>query len=342
MTVIAGQPDPLVKKVIISTDGTKTEGDQPRSKVSELLDQREDLAIRRFNAAQAEKLAKEAEEDLRRVNSPDQSTENSEKKRPLTEEEIIAKREAEATIQMEKMATKAKSLIDAGIDPRQVSTMLMGLMPQTSSSIMPYNIPQVSKSGMDFDDFIKFYKLLNENRETNDLKQMVVALNRQIIDMEKRLLSGEAITGKKKSEEQIDPLEYLVNSKKKLIELGVVVDPKNVSNGEKTIEQIKEENRHNEEMARLNAEKANKERMADIWSNIPKDVGRAIGQHIENGGSLNGEKVEDIAVADNKDDILEEYKCECGQKIIYPPEAKIIVCPKCGNKYAREQQVATK
>lgn len=110
--------------------------------------------------------------------------------------------------------------------------------------------------------------------------------------------------------------------------LGLI--PKPSTGG--TIDETKEEHRHEEEMEQIRAKKASDERLADIAADIPESVGRGIGQDIRH--AHGGERKPSAST------ILDTIECkDCGTKFTVPPEAMEkgeAECPKCGMVYRAE------
>jgi len=109
------------------------------------------------------------------------------------------------------------------------------------------------------------------------------------------------------------------------------------------LEEIKEENRHKEEMEKQKADRDYKDKQIDVLSKIPKSIGQGLAGRIQ-------ESEEPIHRTSNKQNPKMEYlKCTgeieqddgetviCGFDIPIPPgAAKQITCPKCGTVYTNK------
>lgn len=325
------QPDPLVKQINIDGNKPPTESKDSTTVISEITERRKKQALERLEAADIERMTLEAENDVSRLRGNPPSRHNGDGSDTRdTEEERQRRKEVESARLMNEMANKAKALIDAGIDPRNVSSMLMGLMPQVGASTyqqQPINVP---KNGFDFDDFIKFWKLLNENKTNDELKQALVILTKEVATLK---ADKEKKTKGDDRNEPVDPLDYLLNTKEKFDRLNDMFGNKE-GNTKRTMEEIKEENRHNEEMIRLKQEQEHKEKLVNIATDIPKRIGESIAERMRDGESLDGEQP-DSPPSERK--TLEKLKCEdCGTDIYVPFDTIHVSCPKCGSKYDRE------
>lgn len=111
--------------------------------------------------------------------------------------------------------------------------------------------------------------------------------------------------------------------------LGLI--PKPTTGG--TIDETKEEHRHEEHMEEIRAKKASDERLAEIAGDLPESIGRGIGQDIRHGHG--GERKSGASAT------LDTKKCEdCGTEFRIPPEAMEkgeVTCPKCGMVYTAEK-----
>ena len=122
----------------------------------------------------------------------------------------------------------------------------------------------------------------------------------------------------------------MVNS---LVEAGLVVRPGNSKEG-KSIEELKETNRHDEKMEELKTDKDYKSSIAETLADIPVNIGKGIAKQAR-------ESHGPPAKGQNK---LESFPCgKCGAKILVTPETgETITCGNCGQVYKRgeEKEVA--
>ncbi len=111
---------------------------------------------------------------------------------------------------------------------------------------------------------------------------------------------------------------------------GFIPEP---STGGKTVEQTKEEYRHEERMDELRAGREHNERLIDLASGIPEKVGMGIGEDIRRGRGKERSPGSST---------LPRFTCEgCHKEFPISPEAEkqgILTCPHCGTTYRSESE----
>lgn len=118
----------------------------------------------------------------------------------------------------------------------------------------------------------------------------------------------------------------MVNS---LVEAGLVVRPESGGGG-KSIEEMKEGNRHLEKMEELKTDKDYKSSIAETLADIPVSIGKGIAKQARevHGSPAKGQTK------------LETFPCnKCGAKILVTPETgDTITCGNCGQTYKRGEE----
>jgi predicted RNA-binding Zn-ribbon protein involved in translation (DUF1610 family) len=316
MTVRNDAPNPLVHRVSLSPEN---ETRKAKTKLDEVLEEREGRAAQRYSAATMEQMAIDAENEVARARGDppkykyhggDEMTDEEKEKKKLEDGE-----------QRDRIMASATALINSGLDPKQVGQMLLGLNPT------PSGYPPVAQ-GMGFEEVMQMVGFIVGKRETDELKDIIASLDKKIEDLAKG--GGTKHTEPAKT---LTPMEYAqqqVEYMKALKELGVIKEPVPTGASGEPLEVVKERNRHNEKMEEIKGDTDYKTSLAETVAGIPERVGRGIAGQFEeeepNHNSNGGE--------------LEYVTCPekgCGAKIHFTPEAVKIVCPKCGAVYKRRK-----
>ena len=108
----------------------------------------------------------------------------------------------------------------------------------------------------------------------------------------------------------------------------------------KSIEEIKEENRHAEELEKMKADKDYKEKIAGVVAELPERIGAGLA------GRVMDQEEAAAPAARTMSTKMEYFKCKgdlegkvCGYDIPIPPGATLqVTCPKCGTIYSREEK----
>ena len=120
----------------------------------------------------------------------------------------------------------------------------------------------------------------------------------------------------------------------------IVIRPPAPANTGKSIEEIKEENRHAEVLEAQKTEREYKEKIAGVVAELPERIGAGLG------GRMLEQEESSAPAARTSSVQLEHLKCTgeiegkpCGFDIPIPPGATTkITCPKCGTIYERESK----
>ncbi len=104
------------------------------------------------------------------------------------------------------------------------------------------------------------------------------------------------------------------------------------SNTGRSVEELKEANRHVEEKMRIEADSELKKTKGEVLSSLPERIGVGLAEHFFTGetGQKPVPKQESLSfICTHKDD----KGVACGMPIPVPPGAKQVICPKCGTPY---------
>lgn len=300
------------------------------STVDQILAEKEERAARRYSAAELDKMALQAENEARIMRGEPPVIKGvgnmaDEEAKKAAEEEKVAK-------QMERQREQALALITAGVDPKQIGAMLMGGF---ASPQMGY--PPVQQ-GMDIKDIIAIINLMDKRGEGSKVDATIERLERKI----EKLMDEKEKDKNKDKPEPVDPLapvNALVEWRKALMDLGVVVDPRSVRTAPATgesIEVIKEKNRHDEKMEEVKATREYHDGLVQLGASIPDRIGRGAAQEIRESMKSSSSAKREQGNNNGKGK-LETMKCgDCGNMMIITPETKLtITCSKCGSIWDR-------
>lgn len=317
-------PNPLVHRVTFNP-GNETR--KAKTKLDEVLEEKETRAALRFSAAEMEKMALESENEAARLRGepPKYKHYGGE---GMTDEERAKKEEEEAR-QREKLMASAKSLIDSGLDPKQVGQMLLGL-PSISGA------PPTPAQGMGFDEVMKMVTFIVGKKEADELKVIIASLDKKIDEMVKNP------PHKDEPPKSIDPVTFAKQQAETLRlyhatldEMGLIPKPEPRTSDGKSLDVVKEEHRHDERMDEIKSEREYKQELTKIAADIPERIGRGVGSQLTEGSSGSG----------GGGGGLEYLTCQeegCGIKIYITPETgSQVECPKCGSIYSRKATVET-
>ena len=311
-------PNPLIKRVELkpgSAAATKTRLDQ-------ILDEKEESAARRYSAATLETMALEAENEARRLRGEPPKN-NGGNGMDDTEQ---------ATEKKVKVMNSARALLEAGMDAADVGRMLMNMPPA-----MGNNQPLVQPAqGMGVKEIVTLVDMITGKRDEVDIKALLVNMNKRLEAIE----SGKIKTRRRDDDDdgnddrprRVDPVTYakqqitattdLING---LADLGLIQKP-GAGNAE-SIEMLKEKNRHDEQILAVKSHADYEAKLGETIATIPEQVGKGIGKLF-----LEGDDGEEPVQNSNKP-MMQHVKCECGQDITIPPNITKFTCPKCGAKY---------
>jgi len=320
-------PNPLLSKVTI---GAEANLKRARSRVEEILAQKEDIAAQRLSAAELEKMAIESENEAAKLRGEP----------PVHRQapDTVAKDEKEAQVeQRRQLMETGKALLDAGIDPKQVGQILLGLNPSASGGQQIL----ASGSGVTMQDVFDYGDRLMTATKRSEADDAVTRLEKTVNDLSRQLAEERVLrtlgANKGQAPVQINPatyareqLEALKSFADTIIDLGLAQKPGtgNTNAQDKSIEELKETHRHEEKMQQLRIDEDKSKGQIEVLSSIPERLGRGWANQMRDNGGIES----------NKNDGFEHIKCErCGADVIITPTTgQRVTCAKCGLVYERD------
>jgi len=231
------------------------------------------------------------------------------------------KRQEEEAAAKKQLCDSAISLINSGMDPRQVGQFLLGL-PSVGGSATP-----IVSQGMGLEDILKIINLVTEKKESSELRTLIASLDKKIEDLSKNPPNRV---------EPTDPVAAAEHQVATLVQLGEALDklkplPATVATAGEPIDVVKERNRHEETMEGIRGDARYKDRLSDIAGDTFERIGAGLGRQIVEGETEQG--------GDGK--TLEFIMCTgegCGKKIrITPDTGDMVTCGNCGAIYNRKE-----
>lgn len=222
----------------------------------------------------------------------------------------------------------ATGLLSRGLDPGVVGRTIDYLLGISSGPMVGLPGAPAPAQGMTFTDMKEIFKMGQESNKTDPaITSMLQRLTDKIEAIEHR--PAPAPPEKKsfivvKADGTFDEVEA---------GRPIILAPKVSAGGGEPIEVVKEKNRHQEEMARLEAEKKYNDQKAELLASIPEKIGRGLaGQIADKGGGG------DAVANEQKMEIFKCQNLECGKEFQIPRDALKIQCPYCKDIYNREQK----
>ncbi len=229
----------------------------------------------------------------------------------------------------------AQGLLERGMDPAVVGRTIDYLLGNSSfpSVGMPGN--GAPAGGMSFTDMKELFKMGQESNKSDP------ALASILEKLTNKLEAVEKLAAAPRNEAARPRTAFIVKSDNTLEEVPldrpILLEPKPAAGG-KSIEMIKEENRHAEEIERLKTDKDYKTSLANTVASIPEKVGRglasqALGEEEDEAGAGAGAAARKIET--------EQFKCTeatCGKEFAITKGALRVQCPHCGSIYTRTEE----
>ena len=305
---------PLVHRVSMSQSN---ETRKAKTKLDEVLEEKEMRAAQRYSAAELDKMALESENEARRLRGEPPIVGG---RTMANDDERKKEEEAKLAEQRDKLTIQAKALIDSGMPAQQVGQMLIGL-PSAGGAIA------APAQGMGFAEVMELMSFVIGKRETDELKDTIANLGKQVEELAK---GG----GRRVEATPLDPVVFATQQAEAMTAWHKALEqisprPTSASASGDSIEVVKEKNRHEERMEEIVADKDYKKTITDIASEIPERMGRGMAnQFSESGGDDDGDGGG-----------LESMMCTedgCGATIyITPQTGNSVTCPKCNSVYER-------
>lgn len=302
-------PNPLVHRVTIGAEGDVKKA---RTKLREILEQKEEMAAQRLSAAELETMAIQAENEASRLRGepPVHKTAPDENGKVTAE-------------QRKQLVESAKMLLDSGLDPKQVGQILLGLSPSSAAQI-------VGAGGMTVDDALAIVDRITVANKGSDVEATIARLEKRIEELQKG--SGKVAASEVKMPDPVTYFKQQAEGIKTFCDILGIPYPGTAAKGTggTNIEELKEKNRHDEKMEEVKTEREYKQGLNETLATIPENLGRGWAHHARESG----------ASGSAGNDGFEHLRCaDCGTDItITPKTGAQVTCPKCGSKYNRNQQ----
>ncbi|MDP2730335.1 MAG: hypothetical protein Q8O55_07625 [Dehalococcoidales bacterium] len=227
----------------------------------------------------------------------------------------------------------AQGLLERGMEPAVVGRTIDYLLGNNSfpSVGMPGNgAPQ---GGMSFTDMKELFKMGQESNKSDP--NLAILLER----LTNKIEAVEKIASAPRNEQARPRTAFIVKSDNTLEEVPldrpILLEAKPIAGG-KSIEMLKEENRHAEEVERLKTESKYKVSVAETLASIPEKIGRGLASQAM------GEEEEVVAGARSAAKTIETevFKCtdeQCGKEFNITKGALKVQCPYCATIYTRTE-----
>lgn len=299
-----------------NTKGKQANGGttEPMSQLQQLLKYRASHAAQRAEAAEMEKIALEAEAEVKRLSTGGN---------PAGEPQALD------TERKDQLVIQAVTLLNSGVDPRVVGQILAG-----STPVQGIMMPQPHSNGENTLKMVKdIVGLINETKKSAEME----TIKNQLSDLK------DALKDKEKGEKghQLappNPLQAVADATNivhtfysTLKEIGFIREP---IEGASNIAELKEKYRHDEKMEEIKLEQQGKNNLANLFSSGIGGIGRAAAMALREGSP--GEPHATIPIGDTATVGISALDCVCGKHIAVPPEAVKVTCPACGRSYERE------
>lgn len=319
-------PNPLVHKVTIGAEGGLK---RARTKLEDILAQKEELAAQRYSAAELDKMAIEAENEASRMRGEPPVH------KPKTDDDEDDKVEQRDEKKRQRIMNAAKALIDSGADPNTVARMMLQI-PGENHASAPQNgtsITDLTAAMKDLNDIVATQVAARTSGKDGGSDDVVKELKQEIKE-----LRGSITAMASGNANKIDPLTAAKNQAVAMNEMSSAMlqyatslgwaPPGKGGTGKLTdsIEEIKEKNRHDEKMAELKQENDHKDKLVEIAASIPERIGEGAAKYYRSSSNTQ-----------DSGDGFEHIRCtDCGTDIVITPKTgDRVKCPKCGMVYAR-------
>ncbi len=242
--------------------------------------------------------------------------------------------QARTDVLHDKLAANAIALLEKGVPPNVVAQYLSGGMVRDIPVGSSLGMSAGTSQGLTIKDIKDIFEMAKSEKGTD--KELSEILKR----MDDRLAAVERAASQPKTL----PKSHVYRQDEKGIwvkeELepgeAMIVPPAVQPNGGKSIEELKEEHRHAEVMARQKADQDYKEKVATTLSEIPERIGAGLaGQFHE------AEQPAPTAPRAAPTVNLMKFKCPdtaCSFEFQVPENTLSITCPKCGSIWEREKK----
>jgi len=312
------------------------------SRLGALLNERANLLAQKVEVSTMEQMAAEAELETKRLHEQLNGVSSNGHNKDAGDSEEAKK---------QNLMTHAIMLLNSGVDPKIVGFMLTGMSPS------PF-FPQAPAKNGDTSDTLKLVKdiigifkesgKLDGNRESPMIEKLKDDNQRTREDLKE--LKMLFLQGAKTKPE--DPLTAAATAAKQVValyssfrEVGLMPQ----GDTQKSLEVVKEENRHAEKIEEIKANKEGKNETAKMIGGAINNIGRAAARALVTESA--GEQTDDSVVVAKSSpqpatvnvnmtpgdgSTTVPFPCPCGEVILVSPEAREITCPKCKRVFGKE------
>ncbi len=218
----------------------------------------------------------------------------------------------------------AEGLLKRGLDPSVVGRTVDYLLGQGQSPQIGLPGAGTPSQGISFTDMKELFKMGQESNKTDPtLTALLTKLTDKIEAVEKVAAARPPAVAEKRT-------AFIIGQDGSLQEVPldrpILLQPKPVDAGAKSIEMVKEDNRHLEEVERLKIDKEHKNSIAQTLASIPEKIGKGLASQVmESGGAE-----ETVTGAAARTAEMESFQCpECKTEFSIPAGALQITCPNC-------------
>jgi DNA-directed RNA polymerase subunit M/transcription elongation factor TFIIS len=215
-------------------------------------------------------------------------------------------------------------LLSKGMDPIQVGRLVDYLI--GGNSYLPaVGLPGAGApaGGLTFDNVIALANMLKENNNKTD-----PTLNALLTKLTEKIEAVEKVAAARSTAQPEKRTAYIVIKgviEEISMDRPILIEPENDA-GAKSIEMVKEENRHAEEIERLKTDKEHKNSIANTLASIPEKIGRGLAGEIAGGGEIDVPSQAPGAKTAEQ----EQFTCpECKTEFMIPAGALQFTCPNC-------------
>jgi hypothetical protein len=324
-------PNPMVHKITLNP---KAGAEQAKTKIEQILSEQEERAAQRYSVAATEKLALEAENEVAKMRgepSPHKTRTDDDE-----EDEIEEARENRRAKRQARVIKAAQALLESGVEPEVAARMILQIPGE--DKVQP---PQNPNNLLEMAQVLEIFHNMSAPKDDgrNDKVAELINIMREDAKETRTLLAKLIAEAGGTRAEKVDPLVLAKNQAAAMTDLhntmieyakgaGMVMATAE-SHPSTTIDEIKEKNRHEEEMVRIKGDSQYKASLAETVADIPVLVGDGIARNMR-------ESVQSPVGRQAEPGGIESHICKCGTKIFAPPGSPRIKCPKCGQEYIIE------
>lgn len=226
------------------------------------------------------------------------------------------------------IAANALLLLEKGVPANVIGQYLIA----SESAHIPVNFGAGGgqQQGLTMQDVVQIFNLAKAEKGTSsELTTILNRLTDKVSELDAKINNPPA-TGNRKTW-VIHP-----DGTKEEIEAGepIVLKVPAPTNTSRSIDEVKEENRHKEKMEEIQTERDYKQKTTEFLSGLPSKIGAGLA-----GSLIDAEKPPEVPAGKGTTASVQYIKCEtegCGYSIPFAPTATKIICPKCRAIYERQ------